>query len=298
VIYNWLRHRMPLGIDATIRYGLDIPGTKSDEEGAAVAVFRSTRGSTQGCRRHRSQTWPRFDPRRREPGASTTSTTSASRSRRRTTSRPTSTTSCGRLRVRLRLRPSSPRVAADALAPRARTWSCARLITASNTPARWSAGSRSALSHSAGPRRARSWFDSPRTERSLRSTLSAFMRRWSTKNCREMSRPGERDTLRARLHRPDVVPSDDRDQGTTTLVGLFGQSTSTALAADAERWVRGAGRLAYGRPPRLPSGLETQSAGLSPGRRRERDDPAQEAVIGLCDALDGLPSAVAPSTRS
>jgi len=29
VIYNRLRHRMPLGIDATIRYGLDIPGTES-----------------------------------------------------------------------------------------------------------------------------------------------------------------------------------------------------------------------------------------------------------------------------
>jgi uncharacterized YceG family protein len=29
VIYNRLRARMPLGIDATIRYGLDIPGTKS-----------------------------------------------------------------------------------------------------------------------------------------------------------------------------------------------------------------------------------------------------------------------------
>ena len=29
VIYNRLRNRMPLGIDATIRYGLDIPGTKS-----------------------------------------------------------------------------------------------------------------------------------------------------------------------------------------------------------------------------------------------------------------------------
>jgi UPF0755 protein len=29
VIYNRLRNRMPLGIDATIRYGLKIPGTKS-----------------------------------------------------------------------------------------------------------------------------------------------------------------------------------------------------------------------------------------------------------------------------
>lgn len=29
VIYNRLRERMPLGIDATIRYGLNIPGTKS-----------------------------------------------------------------------------------------------------------------------------------------------------------------------------------------------------------------------------------------------------------------------------
>ena len=29
VIYNRLHARMPLGIDATIRYGLDIPGTKS-----------------------------------------------------------------------------------------------------------------------------------------------------------------------------------------------------------------------------------------------------------------------------
>ncbi len=29
VIYNRLRNRMPLGIDATLRYGLDIPGTES-----------------------------------------------------------------------------------------------------------------------------------------------------------------------------------------------------------------------------------------------------------------------------
>jgi UPF0755 protein len=29
VIYNRLHNKMPLGIDATIRYGLNIPGTKS-----------------------------------------------------------------------------------------------------------------------------------------------------------------------------------------------------------------------------------------------------------------------------
>jgi len=29
VIYNRLHHKMPLGIDATLRYGLNIPGTKS-----------------------------------------------------------------------------------------------------------------------------------------------------------------------------------------------------------------------------------------------------------------------------
>jgi cell division protein YceG involved in septum cleavage len=38
VIYNRLRNRMPLGIDATIRYGLGIPGTKS----LTKAALRST----------------------------------------------------------------------------------------------------------------------------------------------------------------------------------------------------------------------------------------------------------------
>ncbi len=32
VIYNRLRERMPLGIDATIRYGLDIPPTQAIKE--------------------------------------------------------------------------------------------------------------------------------------------------------------------------------------------------------------------------------------------------------------------------
>jgi UPF0755 protein len=38
VIYNRLHARMPLGIDATIRYGLDIPGTKSLTESAIESV--------------------------------------------------------------------------------------------------------------------------------------------------------------------------------------------------------------------------------------------------------------------
>ena len=33
VIYNRLRQKMPLGIDATIRYGLNIPGTEVAHEG-------------------------------------------------------------------------------------------------------------------------------------------------------------------------------------------------------------------------------------------------------------------------
>jgi UPF0755 protein len=32
VIYNRLKARMPLGIDATIRYGLDVPGTEALRE--------------------------------------------------------------------------------------------------------------------------------------------------------------------------------------------------------------------------------------------------------------------------
>jgi UPF0755 protein len=32
VIYNRLRNRMPLGIDATIRYGRDVPGTEPLKE--------------------------------------------------------------------------------------------------------------------------------------------------------------------------------------------------------------------------------------------------------------------------
>ena len=86
------------------------------------------------------------------------------------------------LRVRLRLRLSSPRVAADALR-RVRTWSCARSTTASNTSARWSAGSRSAFSHSGGrsSRRARSCSRlASNRARSLRSTLSTFMEAVST----------------------------------------------------------------------------------------------------------------------
>ena len=82
VIYNRLRNRMPLGIDATIRYGLNIPGTESlKQSDLAINSPYNTR-IRRGCRRRRSRTRasPRSAPRRTRH-ASTTSTTSASRQR-------------------------------------------------------------------------------------------------------------------------------------------------------------------------------------------------------------------------
>ena len=55
VIYNRLRNRMPLGIDATIRYGLDIPGTQSLTKEALRSTRRTTRGCGPACRRRRSR---------------------------------------------------------------------------------------------------------------------------------------------------------------------------------------------------------------------------------------------------
>ena len=48
VIYNRLHNRMPLGIDATIRYGLGIPGTKSLTKAALGATPRTTAGAFPG----------------------------------------------------------------------------------------------------------------------------------------------------------------------------------------------------------------------------------------------------------
>ena len=69
VIYNRLRNRMPLGIDATIRYGLDIPGTESLTK-AALRIDSpfNTRPSRAAADAHREPR-PRLDPRRGEPGA-------------------------------------------------------------------------------------------------------------------------------------------------------------------------------------------------------------------------------------
>ena len=46
---------MPLGIDATLRYGLHIPPTESLTQSRAAATRRrTTRGCTTACRRRRS----------------------------------------------------------------------------------------------------------------------------------------------------------------------------------------------------------------------------------------------------
>ena len=98
VIYNRLRNDMPLGIDATIRYGLGIPGTES----LTKEALRS--GSPYNTRlRPGLPPTPIANPglasierRRTRPGTSTTSTTSASRNRSRTTSPQARATSSAR----------------------------------------------------------------------------------------------------------------------------------------------------------------------------------------------------------
>ena len=56
VIYNRLKARMPLGIDATIRYGLDIPATESMRESQLESDTPTTRATARACRRRRSRT--------------------------------------------------------------------------------------------------------------------------------------------------------------------------------------------------------------------------------------------------
>ena len=81
VIYNRLRNRMPLGIDATIRYGLDVPGTEPlkqsrHREQQPVQHAQAPRAAADADLEPR----PRVDARRRAARrVSTTSTSSASR---------------------------------------------------------------------------------------------------------------------------------------------------------------------------------------------------------------------------
>ena len=70
VIYNRLRNRMPLGIDATIRYGLDIPGTESLTKAAlrSKSPFNTRLRPWPAADADREPR-PRLDPGRREPRA-------------------------------------------------------------------------------------------------------------------------------------------------------------------------------------------------------------------------------------
>ena len=146
VIYNRLRNRMPLGIDATIRYGLDIPGTES----LTKAALRSTSPFNTRLRPGLPPT-PIANPglasiraAANPAAASTTSTTSASRSRSSHyfTARRAGLPPQGLpVRLRLRLTLAIARRSADAprcvrTCSRARSTSCAR-----TRRARWSAGS-------------------------------------------------------------------------------------------------------------------------------------------------------------
>ena len=66
VIYNRLHNRMPLGIDATIRYGRDVPAPSRSSSRTSRATTPTTRGTGSACRRRRSRTRvsPRCAPRR------------------------------------------------------------------------------------------------------------------------------------------------------------------------------------------------------------------------------------------
>ena len=70
VIYNRLRNRMPLGIDATVRYGLDIPGTESLTKQALRSNSPyNTRLRTGASADADREPGSRLDPCRRESGA-------------------------------------------------------------------------------------------------------------------------------------------------------------------------------------------------------------------------------------
>ena len=56
VIFNRLRERMVLGIDATIRYRRNIRGPSRSGNPTSRSSTRTTRGGSRGCRRRRSRT--------------------------------------------------------------------------------------------------------------------------------------------------------------------------------------------------------------------------------------------------
>jgi len=78
VIYNRLHAHMPLGIDATLRYGLHIPPTQSILESQLQSDNPYTRARCPDCRRRRSRTrGSRRSARPRIPRRWRTSTSSA-----------------------------------------------------------------------------------------------------------------------------------------------------------------------------------------------------------------------------
>ena len=64
VIYNRLRNRMPLGIDATIRYGRNVPGTEPLKQSDIESDNPYNTRRASACRRRRSRTraWRRCAP--------------------------------------------------------------------------------------------------------------------------------------------------------------------------------------------------------------------------------------------
>ena len=104
VIYNRLDLDMPLGIDATLRYGLGIPGTRP------LTKAHLASNSPYNTRRFRglpptpigTRAWHPSAPPPTLP-ASTTCTTFGNRTRSTTSSPPTTKSSAGRPRVRLQL---------------------------------------------------------------------------------------------------------------------------------------------------------------------------------------------------
>ena len=288
---------MPLGIDATIRYGLDIPGTKS----LTKEALRSTVAVQHA------------DP----PGLPPTPIANPGLASIRAAANPAR----GRLPL---LRPQAE-VAVALLHGERDATSCARSASTA-TPATELAArgggrsraacahgraparplprtrprggrpaSRSAFSHSGGrsSRRARSCSRlASNRARSLRSTLSTFMEAVSTQNRREMSRPGGAGySLRARLHSPRrPYPRMIEIRGTTTLVGLLGWPTSHSLSPPMQNAGFAALGLdwAYVPLPTPPERLGDAVRGLVAAGFAGANVtiPHKEAVIGLCDELD------------